>query len=483
MQIQLVIKILGLLLISFSSANIPPIIISQIFDDGATQPFVYSGAISLSIGLILWYATRKVNRDLRYREGFLVVVLFWAVLGSIGALPFLLLELPTIQLADAFFESMSGLTTTGATVMPQLAELPMAILFYRQQLQWLGGMGIIVLAVAIMPMLGVGGMQLFRAETPGPIKDNKLTPRIKETAKALWYIYVGLTLVCALCYFLAGMNWFDAICHAFSTVAIGGFSPHDASLGYFQSTRIEWIAVVFMIIAAVNFSLHFVAWKSRSLQRYLHDREVRALLLILLLAGGLTFIYLANNNVYDDNSKAFQQGIFHLVSVFTTTGYTSSGFYWWPGALPVGLLLLSFLGGCAGSTAGGIKLHRILLLYKHGKREIVRLVHPRAELPVKLGGTLVPTEVMNSVWAFFSFYVLSFVLISLAIAAHDIDWVTAFSATAACLNNLGPGLGEVSLHYGDLPSSAKSILTFAMLLGRLELFTLLVLFTTTFWRN
>ena len=483
MQVPLVIRILGLLMICFSSANLPPILISLIFNDGATRPFIFSGLITLSVGLTLWFFTRKVNRDLRYKEGFLVVVLFWTVLGVIGALPFLLLESPDIRIADAFFESMSGLTTTGATVIPKLSELPASVLFYRQQLQWMGGMGIIVLAVAIMPMLGVGGMQLFRAETPGPMKDNKLTPRITETAKALWYVYAGLTLICALCYFLAGMNWFDAIGHAFSTIAIGGFSPHDASLGHFQNTRIEWIAVFFMIIAAMNFSLHFVAWKSRSLQRYLHDREIRALLLIVILASGLTYLILVKDLVYNQNIQAFQQAVFHVVSVFTTTGYTSSGFHWWPGALPVGLLMLSFLGGCAGSTAGGIKLLRILLLYKQGKREITRLVHPRAEISIKLGGTPVSNDVMNSVWAFFSFYILSFILIALAITAHGIDWVTAFSATAACLNNLGPGLGDVSLHYGNLPSTAKSILTFAMLLGRLELFTLLVLFTSTFWRN
>ncbi|GHA20092.1 Trk system potassium uptake protein [Arenicella chitinivorans] len=483
MHFQTVFKILGVLLIIFSVTQLTPLAVSLIYNDGNSYPFILSFFVTLITGLLLWAPLRNLRRDLRYRDGFLVVVLFWTVLATFGSLPFLTSEHYSLSITDAFFESMSGLTTTGGTILINLDSLPESTLYYRQQLQWLGGMGIVVLAVAIMPMLGIGGMQLYRAETPGPMKDSKLTPRITESAKALWYIYLGLTLMCTTAYWVGGMSLFDAICHAFSTVAIGGFSTHDASIGYFDSAVIESIAVFFMLLASANFSLHFLAWRDRTFKPYRRDSEYRFFLIVILIASLVICGALMMQNIYPDNGTAVRQGLFHLVSILTTTGFTSSGFAWWPGALPIMLILLSFMGGCAGSTAGGIKVMRIQMMYKQGRKEIVRLIHPNAVLSIKSGNQVISDKIINTVTAFFSMYILCFTLTGFALSAVGLDWITAFSAAAACLNNLGPGLGGVALHYADINDAAKWILSFAMLLGRLELFTLLVLFTTTFWRD
>ncbi|MGK0373891.1 MAG: trk system potassium uptake protein TrkH [Arenicella sp.] len=483
MQYQTVLKILGVLLIIFSVTHLTPLLVSLIYNDGNSFPFMVSFSVTLLTGLMMWAPVRRSKRDLRYRDGFLVVVLFWTVLATFGALPFLFSSLHSLSITDAFFESMSGLTTTGGTILTSLDTLPQSTLYYRQQLQWLGGMGIVVLAVAIMPMLGIGGMQLYRAETPGPMKDSKLTPRITESAKALWYIYFGITIMCMLAYWAAGMSLFDAICHAFSTVAIGGFSPHDESLGFFDSAAIETVAMVFMLIASANFSLHFIAWRNKSILPYLRDSEYRFFLSILALTSIVVIAALISQNIYSSSTQAARQGLFHLISIVTTTGFTSSGFAWWPGALPVLLILLSFMGGCAGSTAGGMKVMRIQLMYKQGRNEIVRLVHPNAVLSIKSGKQVISDKVISAVTAFFSMYILSFALTGFALSAAGLDWITAFSAAAACLNNLGPGLAGVADNYANINDTAKWILSFAMLLGRLELFTLLVLFTSTFWRD
>ena len=483
MHFQTVLKILGVLLIIFSATHLTPLLVSVLYSDGNSFPFMVSFSVTLITGLLLWAPVRKTKKDLRYRDGFLVVVLFWTVLATFGALPFLFSAHHSLSITDAFFESMSGLTTTGGTILTNLDSFPESTLYYRQQLQWLGGMGIVVLAVAIMPMLGIGGMQLYRAETSGPMKDSKLTPRITESAKALWYIYLGLTVMCTLAYLLAGMNLFDAICHAFSTIAIGGFSTHDASLEFFNSTAIESIAMLFMLIASANFSLHFLALRNRSIKPYFRDSEYRFFLSIIALGSILIISSLISQKIYPSTGLAVSQGLFHLISVVTTTGFTSSGFAWWPGALPLLLILLSFMGGCAGSTAGGMKVMRVQMMYKQGRKEIVRLVHPNAVLSIKTGGKVISDRVISTVTAFFSMYILSFAIAGFALSAAGLDWITAFSAAAACLNNLGPGLGEVANNYANINDTAKWILSFAMLLGRLELFTLLVLFTTTFWRD
>jgi trk system potassium uptake protein TrkH len=345
-------------------------------------------------------------------------------------------------------------------------------------------MGIIVLAVAIMPMLGIGGMQLYRAETPGPIKDSKLTPRITETAKALWYIYLTLTIACALAYWLAGMGVFDAITHSFSTVAIGGFSTHDTSMGHFISTpTVEIVAIVFMLLAGVNFALHFVAWRQRNITHYWADSEFRVYITILFVVAAVSSIYLYIMGTFDDPKRALLHGTFQAVSIGTTTGFTTHEYHTWPGFLPVLLLFTSFVGACAGSTGGGMKVIRFLLLIKQGLREVMRVIHPNAVITTKVGGKPLPDRVINSVWGFFSAYVATFSIILLLLMLSGLDQVSAFSATAAAINNLGPGLNEVGSNYAHINDFAKWVLTFAMLLGRLEIFTLLVLLTPAFWRR
>ncbi len=476
-------KVLGVLLMLFSLSMLPPLFLALFFRDGTALPFLLTLGLILGAGFLIWLPVRDRRQELRLRDGFLVVVLFWTTLGLCGALPFLLAERPGLSLTDAVFESLSGLTTTGATVILGIDALPPALLFYRQQLQWLGGMGIIVLAVAVLPMLGIGGMQLYRAETPGPIKDAKLTPRITETAKALWYLYLILTILCAFAYWVAGMTLFDAIGHAFSTVAIGGFSTHDASMGYFDSTALEMVAVVFMFLSGINFALHFLVWRRRNPLLYWRDSEFRFYVLLLVLITAIVVLSLYYTGTYPDWAEAFTQGLFQTVSIGTTTGFTTAAFYHWPGFISILLLFSSFVGGCAGSTGGGIKVIRFLLLIKQGLREINRLIHPNAQIPVRMGSRTVDPQVVEAVWGFFSLYVASFILMYLVLAATGLDLMTAFSAVAACINNLGPGLASVGAHYADLSDPAKWILCFAMLLGRLEIFTLLVLLTPAFWRH
>ena len=475
-------RVLGLLLTMFSSAMLIPVLVSLIFSDNAWPAFIGSFLIILGSGLVIWWPVRHEKRELRLRDGFLVVALFWVVLSLFGATPFLLVEYPHMTFTNAVFESVSGLTTTGATVLSDLHTLPKSILFYRQQLQWFGGLGIIVLAVAVLPILGVGGMQLYRAETPGPVKDTRLTPRITETAKALWYVYLGITILCGASYWAAGMNFFDAICHAFSTVAIGGFSTYDASIGHFNSTLIDMIAVIFMFIAGVNFSLHFLAWRHRSLGSYLLDPEFRAYVKVLGFVSVFVLFYLYLSGYYSTLSETFTKGLFQVISIGTTTGFTTADFSMWPGALPIILILSSFIGGCAGSTAGGMKVIRWLLMYKQGLAEVQRLVHPSAEIPVKLGSISVNHRVINAVWGFFAVYVVIFGVLLIVQLASGLDPVSSFAAVAATLNNLGPGLGQVSIGFSDIGSVGKWSAVCGMLLGRLEIFTLLVLITPTFWK-
>ena len=476
-------RILGLLLMMFSLTMLPPIIFSVYYDDHSWLPFVEGFGLTLVAGFLFWLPVHRSKKDLRLRDGFLVVASFWTVLGTAGAAPLYFSDVLSLSFTDAVFESMSGLTTTGATVLTGLDNLPMSILYYRQQLQWLGGMGIIVLAVAVLPMLGVGGMQLYRAETPGPVKDTKLTPRITETAKALWYVYLAFTITCLIGYRIAGMGWFDALCHAFSTVAIGGFSTHDASIAYFNSAAIDFVAVFFMFVAGINFSLHFFAWRYVSVKHYFQDQEFRAYSFILLALSAVVISMLFFYRGFDDPFETFLAGMFQAVSIATTTGFTTENFSMWPAALPALLIFASFVGGSAGSTAGGIKVIRWLLVYKQGVREIARLVHPNAEIPVKLGSKAVSPRVVEAVWGFFSVYIIVFGVMLLAMMSTGLDQVTAFSAVAATLNNLGPGLGDVASGFMSISDTAKWISVVGMLLGRLEIFTLLVLITPTFWRT
>lgn len=482
MHFSLILRILGMLLMVFSFTLITPLIVSFLFDDGAYPAFLLAFAITVICGALMWMPVAKQKKDLRTRDGFLITSLFWVVLGLFGSLPFILSPSPELSITDAVFESLSGLTTTGATVITGLDDLPKSILFYRQQLQWLGGIGIIVIAVAILPMLGIGGMQLYRAETPGPVKDSKLTPRITETAKALFLIYFLLTVSCAFAYWLAGMTGFDAICHAFSTVAIGGFSTHDASIGYFNSPAIMLIASLYMLVAGINFALHFFALRQRSLIHYKVDSESRFYAYTIFFAAIIVSGSLIGTEKYGI-SDGLLHGIFQTVSIATTAGFATADFSMWPSFLPILLLFLSFMGGCGGSTGGGMKAVRIMLISKQGVRELSQLIHPNAVIPLKVGNRRVEAKVVSAVWSFFAVYMFSFIVILILLMATGLDYITAFSAVVASMNNLGPGLGDVSAHYGNITDPAKWILCFSMLLGRLEVFTLLVLFTPTFWRR
>lgn len=483
MQFRTITRIVGLLVILFSVTMVIPGLVALIYRDGAGRAFTETFFAALVIGLLLWFPNRKFKNELKTREGFLIVVLFWSVLASVGALPFIFAEQLNLSITDAFFESFSGLTTTGATVLVGLDQMPKAILFYRQMLQWLGGMGIIVLAVAILPILGVGGLQLYRAEMPGPLKDNKMRPRIAETAKTLWFIYVLLTVACALALWGAGMSIFDAIGHSFATIAIGGFSTHDASIGYFDSPMINTIVAVFLLISGCNFGLHFAVLSGRSLKVYWRDPEFRMFISVQL---GLTLVcamILWGHGIYQSGLMALNQAFFQAVSMATTAGFTTESFSKWPSFLPIILLCSAFIGGCAGSTGGGLKVIRVLLLYLQGSRELKRLVHPNAVYTIKLGNRALPERIIEAVWGFFSAYALVFIVSMLALVATGVDNFSAFAAVTATLNNLGPGLGVVADNFASMNDTAKWILTVTMLFGRLEVFTLLVLFTPTFWRE
>ncbi|NIC05797.1 TrkH family potassium uptake protein [Billgrantia bachuensis] len=482
MSLRVILRILGLLLMMFSLTMMPPILVSLLFGDGQWQAFSIAIVITVVTGLVIYLPNRRAHKELRTRDGFLIAALFWSVLGLFGSLPLMLTGDAALMPTDAVFESFSGLTTTGATVITGIEFLPKSVLYYRQQLQWLGGMGIVVLAVAILPTLGVGGMALYRTEIPGPLKDSKLTPRITETAKALWYIYAALTLTCFLAYMAAGMDWFDALGHSFSTVAIGGFSTYDASIGHFDSVLIELICIFFLVISAMSFSLHFLAWRGRQLSHYLLDPEARFLLIFLSGLALIAVVSLWLTGTYD-TERGLRHGLFQAVSVATTAGFGVDDFSAWPGALPFLLFMAAFVGGCSGSTGGGMKVIRIILILKQGMREVMRLIHPSAVIAVKVGKVSVPDGIAQAVWGFFSAYLMLFFLMLVGVMATGVDQVTAWSTVASSLNNLGPALGEASENYGELPQLTKWILVVAMLLGRLEIFTVLVLFTPAFWKK
>lgn len=474
-------KLLGGFLSLFSATFVAPMAVSLALSDGEFYHLATSLGIILSIGVLIWFPVRKDKGELRTRDSFIIVAGFWIGLGLLGALPFMLG--PHLDFVDSVFEAVSGLTTTGATVIVGVDRLPPSILLYRQQLQWLGGAGVILLAIAVLPLMGVGGMQLFQAEVPGPESREKLAPRIAKTARSLWAIYVGLTALCALCYRLVGMSTFDAIAHSLSTISTGGFSTHDMSLAYYDSVAVETVAQIFMLLGAINYVIHFHAWRQHNLRPYYDDIEVRVFLRIIVLAMLLTTILLWAQEYYSTLGDTLRHTSFHVISVITTTGFTTSGFSGWPLALPVIYLFISFVGGCAGSTAGGMKVIRWFLLWKQGEYELKRLVHPALALSIKIGDRTADERLMFSVWGFFAVYVLTFAVLMLLVMMTGEDQVTAFSAVASSMNNLGPGLGGVSQNFTSINDAGKLITAYAMLLGRLEIFTLLVLLTPEFWRR
>ena len=420
--------------------------------------------------------TRNIKNDLSQKDGFVIIVMFWMILSIAGSIPFYLSGLSFI---DSFFESMSGITTTGATVIANIDNLPESILFYRQLLQWMGGMGLIVLAIAVMPLLGIGGGQIYKTEIPGAMGEQRLTPRIKETAQALWLIYLGLTIICGILYYFAGMSAFDAIAHSMSTVAIGGFSTHSDSIGFFNSLTIELICIIFMLLSAFSFTLHYFAVYKRKPLKYLYDPEFRFFLLVLALVFLVALIIgLTSNNTQSPNIR---QIVFHTVSMISTTGFSISDTSDWPFAISFLLLIGAFVGACSGSVGGGVKSWRLMIMLNHAYSNIMKIIHPSSVITLKIGTRSVDDQVATSVWGFFSIYVISFILLLLAILISGLDFESAFSAVGACLNNLGPGLGVVSENYSNINTFAKGTLAFAMLLGRLEIFTLLVILTPMFW--
>ena len=408
------------------------------------------------------------------KEGFIIIVLFWIVLSIAGSIPFYLSGMSVI---DSIFESMSGITTTGATVISNLDALPESILFYRQLLQWMGGMGLIVLAIAVMPLLGIGGGQIYRTEVPGAMGEQRLTPRIKETAQVLWLIYLGLTFLCGIFYYIGGMSVFDAVSHAMSTVAIGGFSTHDASIGYFNSAFIEFICILFMILSALSFTLHYFAVFKRKPLKYLYDPELKFFLSILVVILSLAVLL----SYASGSGLSFREITFHTVSMVTTTGFSISDSSEWPFSISFLLLIGAFIGACSGSVGGGVKSWRVLIMINHAYKNIMKIIHPNSVISLKIGTKNVDDEVATSVWGFFSIYVMSFLILLMLILASGVDFETAFSSVGACLNNLGPGLGAVSENYSSINTLSKTVLAFAMLLGRLEIFTLLVILTPMFW--
>ncbi|MDX1442596.1 MAG: TrkH family potassium uptake protein [Gammaproteobacteria bacterium] len=483
MKFSVVQRILGVLLMGFSITMLPPMLVSFYYADSGSLPFYLSFLTSLLLGLAIWFPVRNDRRELQAREGFMVVTMFWVVLGLFAALPFLLAMQPHLTWTEAVFEAVSGLTTTGATVLTGIDELPASILWYRQQLQWIGGLAVVVIALAILPLLGVGGMQLYRSETSGPSKHDKLLPRVRKMTSSFLGVYVAITLACALAYWLAGMSGFDAAAHALSTVSTGGFSTHDASMAYFGSSMIEGVAIVFMIIGGISFGLHFAAIHNRTLREYWRNAECRAFLLALLAVALVAMLYLMFRDEHDSLGKAFMAAAFQVVAVMTTTGFSTDDFSTWPAFLPVLLMFISIMGASGGSTGGGMKVVRFQLLFKQGVREVERVIHPQAEIPVKLGKRVVPDRVIEAVWGFFATYTFVYVILMLLFLATGMDQVSAFSAVAATLNNLGPGLGDVASNFTQTTDFAKWVGVAGMLLGRLEIFTLLVLLTPEFWRH
>lgn len=479
-----VFRALGVSLALFSLTLLVPLIYSHVVHDGAESAYSLAFFSALGSGVLLWVLTRKHKRELKIREGFLMVVLIWSVLPLYASLPFYI-QLD-IGFTKAYFEAASGLTATGGTVLTGLDNLPRSINLWRHLMVWLGGMGLIVLAVAILPMLGIGGRQMFKTEIPSPMKDTKLTPRITQTAKGLWIVYAGITVSCILAYHWAGMNWFDAFCHGFSTVATGGFSTHDDSFAFWNSPAIEGTAIFFMLVGGMNFATHYFAITGRDFRAYLRDPEVYWFLVTLLVSVLLITFYLWEFRVYGNTTEALRYAAFNVISVATTTGFATTDYGLWPFFAPLWMLFLCSFVSCSGSTGGGIKMVRAVLLYKQVYRELLRAIHPNAVYPVKLGGSSVPQSMLFAVMAFGFIYMVSLVTLTLILTFTGLEIVTAFSAAVAMLNNTGPGLGSVvgpSGNYSTFTPFQTWVCSVAMLLGRLEIFTLLVVLTPAFWKK
>jgi trk system potassium uptake protein TrkH len=484
-SLQPVLAVLARVLMGFSFAYLVPF--AWALGSGSLERAFIWGlgfVIVLVAGWVLGLLVRHHTRELQPRDGFLLVTLVWVVLPACAAVP-LLFTVPGIDWADAYFESMSALTATGATALIRLDDLPVSVNIWRCFLQYIGGLGIILLVVAVLPLLGLGGMQLYRAETPGPLKDDKLTPRIAETARGLWTVYFALSAACLIAYRVAGMDWADAFMHMCTTMGLGGFSSHDASFAHFDSPLIEAVAIVFMTLAGISFLRYFAVWRSHSFDPLRRDPEVRTYVSILVVATFAVAFVLVAHGTHGEWPAAIRAAAFHVVSLATTTGYAAADYTMWPAFAPVLMIFLGCFASCAGSTGGGIKMVRMLLLIKQARRELVRIIHPRVVNPVTLGGATVPPSVLAAVLAYMLIYGASIVGLTLVMLLSGLDLITAFSAVIVCVNNIGPGLGEVGpvSHFGVLNDFQLWVLSFAMLLGRLELMSVLVLLTPQFWRK
>ncbi len=479
-----VVHALGMMLALFSVTYILPIITSVIYQDGTLLDFVLAMMMTFLAGTLMWLLTRRYKSELSLRHGYLLVVMMWTAIPAFATLP-LLIALPNLSFTGAYFETMSGLTTSGGTVLTGLDSLPQAVNLWRHELVWLGGMGIIVLVVAIMPLLGIGGRQLYKAETPGPMKDSTLTPRITETARSLWLVYLGITVACIVSLKWAGMSWFDAVCHAFSAMGLGGFSTHDASIEYFHSPLIEFVMIIFMLLAVINFATHFLALREKSLRAYFRDVEGKSSVLLLLVSCVVIALLLWWKGVYPSFWTSLRYASFNLISIATSAGYSNTDFSLWPIFAPLWMLFLSSIGASSGSTGGGIKMIRTIILFKQAGREFTKLLHPSAIAPMKIGGAVVPNNIVFSVLAFIFLYFIIVVVLVFAMLISGLDFMTAFTAVLASINNVGPGLGQVgpASNYSGLTVFQTWLCTFAMLIGRLEIITLLIVFTPKFWKR
>lgn len=481
MRYKTIFRLLGILLLIFSQSMLSPLIINFIFKEQVWQPFVISYGITVVVGFSLWRGFRDFQNELKIRDGFFLVVLFWLSICFFASIPMLLSVDNLINPVDAIFETVSGITTTGASVIDDLDSLPHAILYYRQQLQFIGGIGIVILAVAILPMLGVGGMQLFQTEIPGPMKDAKLTPRITQSAKAIWSIYLLLTMLCAVFYFLFGMSWFDALGESFGTVSTGGFTMHSNSFAYYKSEYIRIIASIFMLLGGTSFALHFVAIKKLSLVGYRNDSEFRLYLRLIILASMFIVYSLYKYHAADLNLHNILSSVFSVISLVTTTGFELEPLSDCRSFIPVLAVILMAIGGCAASTSGGLKILRVILVYKLIKRESSRIIHPQAVNLIKIGKNSLPLDTLLSVCSYVALFIALYILSILCFTwiGHDLE--SSIAIVSSTLTNSGYGIDNLKADFAGFDNLSKCMLIFLMLLGRLEIFPILILFTRQFW--
>ncbi len=479
-----IIHIFGVVTMGFSGLMATCLLTSEITGDGAASAFLLSSAVTLAAGALMFFPTLKTPKKVSRQAGFLLVSMTWSLMPVFCTLP-LLLYFPQMSFVDAYFEVVSGLTTTGATILTGLDSLPMSINLWRHELNWIAGMGIIIFAVAILPILGIGGMQLYKAETPGSGKESDLPPRVGQTAKALWLVYAGISMVCILALHLAGMGWFDAICHAFAVMSLGGFSTHDSSIGFFDSLSIEVVLSLFELVAAMNFATHFIALKKRTFNPYIDDMEARAFLMLVLGSCVVAALVLNQDGTYPDFFVALRHASFNLITIATDCGFSTQDFNQWPIFVPMWMLFLSCLSASSGSTGGGIRMIRTIILMKQARLELFKFIHPAAIKSVRIGDTVINNTIVTSVTGFIFLYFISIVILVFTLLLSGMDFVSAFTAIIACFNNAGPGLNQVgpASNYASLSDFQTGVCTFAMLLGRVQIFSIVILFVPEFWKK